>query len=60
MGARYRSDPADERVGIGSGSQVTVNIYPIYFNRQPRSADGVAAFPSHEVPPPQAIKAMLH
>ena len=39
---------------------MTVNIYPIYFNRQPRSADGVAAFPSHEVPPPQAIKAMLH
>ncbi len=46
--------------GAGAGATTTVNIYPMYFNRQPRSADGVAAFPSHEVPPPQAIKAMLH
>jgi hypothetical protein len=46
--------------GAGAGATTTVNIYPIYLNRAPRSADGVAAFPSHEVQPPQTMQNMLH
>jgi len=46
--------------GAGDGSSTTVNIYPVYVNRKPRSDDGVAAFPSHEVQPPETIKDMIH
>ena len=46
--------------GAGAGATTTVNIYPTYSNRQPRSADGTpAAFPEHKVQPPRAMKEML-
>ena len=44
--------------GAGAGA-TTVNIYPIYHNRKPRSSNGEAAFPSHVVPPRNAIRDML-
>ena len=41
--------------GAGAGANTTVNIYN--FNRKPRNED--PTFPSHEVQPPDTIKAML-